>query len=312
MRPALSLLLLLPLLLFSACSSQTDESGSTPPPPPESLKLIATIPPVGALVSAVAGEAADVRVLLPAGSSPHSWEPTPSVARAVREADHVFHVDTAFDGWTGGLADGKVTALGPLVPAELQQAFPGSCTAHDHHHHDHDHHHHGHMDPHFWTDPLVMAALAPAVAQALGQVDSANAAVYTGNAQDVVTSMEALNAELGEILEPVRGQPVILFHASMNYMLARYGLEYAGAIEVAPGRTPTPGQMRDILDRIESDGIRALFIEPQLAPTAAEAIAESAGLDVHTLDPLGQEGTLAGYRSMMVLNARTLAEALAP
>lgn len=309
MRPLRIFLLLLPCLLLAACSTQADEAGSAPPPPPPRLKLVATIPPVGALVSAVAGPAADVQVLLPAGSSPHSWEPTPSVARALREADHVFHVDPAFDGWTGGLAGGKVTALGPLVPAELQQAFPGTCTGHGHDHHHHDH---GHMDPHFWTDPMVMAALAPAVAQALGQVDSPNAAVYTQNAQRVVASLEELDGELGEILGPVRGQPVILFHASMNYMLARYGLEYAGAIEVAPGRAPTPGQMREILDRIESDGIRALFIEPQLAPTAAEAIAESAGLDVYTLDPLGGEGSLEGYRSMMLQNAGTLAEALGP
>lgn len=156
-----------------------------------------------------------------------------------------------------------------------------------------------------------MAQAVPHFVDALAAVDPAREALYRANGEALVADLEALHAELTEILAPVAGAPFVPFHDAWPYFTARYGLEQVVVIEPAPGREPTPSYLAEALALIEASGARAIFNEVQLPARPAEVLAEQAGVALYTLDPEGggtsDEET---YQAFMRDNARTIAEAL--
>jgi zinc transport system substrate-binding protein len=88
-------------------------------------------------------------------------------------------------------------------------------------------------------------------------------------------------------VDSFRIRKYVAFHPAWSYFARRYGLEEVGVIQESPGREPTPRHIENLIRAIEAFGIQAVFAEPQLNPTAAEAIAAEAGVKVLILDPLG-------------------------
>lgn len=99
--------------------------------------------------------------------------------------------------------------------------------------------------------------------------------------------LAALDAEMLAALEPLRGAEVVEFHHSMDYLLRRCGIRVAGAIEPSPGQSVGPRTLHELTEHAREHGARAVFMEPQLAGQAAEALAREAGIPLITVDPYG-------------------------
>lgn len=162
-------------------------------------------------------------------------------------------------------------------------------------------------DPHFWLDPLAVRAVVPAMVRALSEADPAGAAVYAQNGERLAQELGALHDELASTLQPVTGRAVILFHPSFCYMLNRYGLVYAGSVEMSPGREPTPRYIQELAARVKKHNIPMLFSEPQLSPRSVRVIADAVKVPVGELDPNGGTGEKTTYAALLRHNARTLA-----
>jgi len=275
---------------------------------PEQTLLLATIPPLGYILEEVAGDNATVEVLLPAGASPHAFEPRPSDARRAQRAAALVYVSDDMDGWAAQLDCPRRIALLGLVPEDRR--LPAALeTGHEHDHGDGCRH--GDDDPHFWTDPVLVGDLLPELVRLLGDLDPAGAEIYLRNARTFAAKLEELDREVQSRLEPLAGSAVILFHPSLRYFLERYGLELAAVIEPAPGKEPSPAELARLLDVAREHGVRALFSEPQLPTGPVDAIAEALALPVFVLDPLGGRPGRDSYPKLIVYNAETLASALA-
>jgi zinc transport system substrate-binding protein len=185
---------------------------------------------------------------------------------------------------------------------------------HDHAHgEDHDDWHdhaHGPVNSHLWLDPVLMAQAVPLIAEALSEVDPENADAYVANAERLVAELEALDRELRETLAPLQGEAFVPFHDAWPYFARRYGLDLVVEIEPFPGREPSPAYLRYALGEIEASGARAIFTEPQLSRRPAEVVAESAGLPLYTMDPVGGTAETESYADLLRFNARVLLEAL--
>ena len=155
-----------------------------------------------------------------------------------------------------------------------------------------------------------MAALAGPLAGRLAELDPTGASAYKANAAAFIEKLAAFDAELAQTLAPVRGRALILMHPSINYMLARYGIELAGVVEPAAGREPSPRDMHELTQRVGQRGVRAIFSEPQLPRRPAEALAEATGAKLGEIDPTGGVAGRADYFSLLRFNAAALAEAL--
>lgn len=294
------LFIVLALLVASSACQRAAE--------PQQTLLLATIPPLGYILEELAGDSATVEVLLPAGASPHAFEPRPSDARRAQQAAALVYVSDEVDGWAARLDCAQRIALLELVPADRR--LPAALeTGHEHVHGDGCQH--GDDDPHFWTDPLLVRELLPELARLLGELDPEGADAYQHNAQTFAAELEELDREVRARLKPHAGAAVILFHPSLRYLLERYGLELVAVIEPAPGKEPSPAELVRLLELARDREVRALFSEPQLSAGPVNAIAEALALPVYALDPLGGQSGRDGYRELIIYNAETLAGALA-
>ncbi len=263
-------------------------------------RFVTTGPPVAAILAELVAGRAEVRSLVPAGASPHTYEPRPSDLAAAQQALGLFFVSPALDGWAARLpARARVELLG-LVPRDLllpnlESIEHAQGTA---------------GDPHFWTDPLLVKAVLPALADALSRLDPGGAATYRANAAAFGARLDALDRATAQTLAPVKGRAVLLFHPSFQYLLRRYGLTIAGVLEPVPGKEPTPRLLQQFAGRAARDGVRAVFGEPQLPAGPVNALAEAAGIKAYQLDPLGGTAGRTSYAELIGYNARVLAEAL--
>lgn len=267
----------------------------------QQVQFVASIPPLAAILREVTGDRAQVTTLLPAGASPHTFQPKPSQAKLLEKALAFFLAGPNLDKeWAGRLPARRQLDMVLLLPEEFRLAVKA----------DHQHEHAGPreagIDSHFWTDPLAVRAMIPELVRQLAALDPPGRELYQVNGRRFSAELIALDQELTVLFQPVKTQPFFLFHPSFQYLFKRYQLRLAGLIEPIPGREPSPKFLRELTDRIKSTGATAVFSEVELPARPAEVLAEAAGVRLFQLDPLGGTPGLNRYVELMRYNAKVL------
>ena len=156
-----------------------------------------------------------------------------------------------------------------------------------------------------------MVALVDIVVAELSSLDPEGASGFRARGERVKAALEALHGEIGTQARTWEHRTLVTFHGSFGYFAERYGLRIAAVIEPFPGREPTPRYMQEVIAAIRASGAHALFSEPQLDPRPARVIAESAGVALHQLDPVGGTRGVESYRALLSHNVEVLTTALA-
>lgn len=298
-------------------------AGAAPAP----VRVVTTIYPYASMVEAIGGHHVTVTHLLPAGASPHTFEPRPSQIRDVARAQLVISNGAQLDDWIAPLiaagnprGEWLVLTDGIALLPWTGSAGAGESHGHpddeaDHGHDGDDGHGHGHgaFDPHIWLDPiLVRDELAPRITDALTRLAPEHRASFEDNLARFQRELDALDADIREILAPVTRRRFISHHSAWRYFAARYGLEEAASISPSPGREPSAQWLARLTDLSRQLGVTTVLAEPQLNPQAARIIAEEIGGHVLLLDPLGGPSLpeRSTYTELLRFNARILAEAL--
>jgi len=272
-------------------------------PRPGAPVVVVTIFPVADLAARVAGDALQVETLLPPRASLHTWEATPGQIRSLRHAVGYVTVGGGLDGWLEGLGedtpgletlrltDGMALRRGGHTPA-------GDETG----------------DPHVWLDPiLVRDQLIPRLTAFLAELaPGAQADGVRARGAAVADSLTALDAEIRSELAALPRRGFIATHEAWRYFAARYDLHDLGSLYEGPGHEPSAQGLARLVDAARATGLRAVLTEPQLAETAARALADEVGAEVVLVDPLGGPGLPGreGYFQLMRFNARAFARAL--
>ena len=282
----------------------------------EKLPVIVSIYPIADMVQQVGGDYVDVTFVLPAGASPHTFEPKPSLVRTFSSARIFFMIGAGLEFW----ADKFVKLAGSeLMTVVLSQGVDMIGTTE----HDHENNHHKKAitvsenkpmiaNPHIWLDPVIAKSMINKITDALCEVDQQNVSYYKQRSLDYLQALDKLHQMIQETVSHFKMKKYIAFHASWDYFARRYGLESLGVIEAAPGRNPTPIQIKNIVAMINKYHIRAVFAEPQLNYRAAEVIAREAEIKVLLLDPMGNPKQKYGntYMDLMKHNLNILKEAM--
>ena len=282
------------LLLVQALPACADREG--PGARGASGAIVASIHPVAELVRALAGDTAEVRVLLPPGAHADTYEPTPRLAQAVAGARLLVKVGGGLDDRVGGGAAGT-----PVVVLTEGMALADGDG------------HPGTGNPHVWLDPiLVRDEVLPRLADALVALDSGGAADIHGRAAAFADSLTALHHEIGRLLSDAPGRRFIAAHPSWTYFAARYGLEPVGALHPSPGEEIGTRELARLVAEARSRDVRAVIAEPQLGRAGVAALADELGVRVEVADPVGGPGLEGrdGYLDLMRWNARAFARAL--
>ena len=183
---------------------------------------------------------------------------------------------------------------------------------------DHDHHHHGAFDPHGWQSLGNALAYVDNITAALAQADPANAADFHRNRAAYGAEIEALDAEIHEIVAglPADRRTVVTSHDAFQYFGRDYGLTFLAPQGLSTESEASAQDVARLIERIRDEGISAVFVENITDGRLLEQIANETGASIGgTLYPgalSGPDGPAPTYLDMMRHNATTLAQALAP
>ncbi len=217
----------------------------------------------------IAGDHAEVVNLTQPGREPHDLELTVRETAEITTADLVLHEEgfqPAVDAGVEQNAEGDVLEVSSVV--DLATA-PGSDNT----------------DPHFWQDPLRMAALGDAIAQRLSKVDPGHIDDYSANAADLRTELEALDAAYVDGLTGCERTTVVVSHDAFSY-LEKYGLVMESVAGLSPGAEPTPADLGDLQTLIRDSGITTVFSERLVSPELTQTLADDLGITTEVLDPI--------------------------
>lgn len=280
--------------LIFGLTSITQSLADTP-------KIVASLKPIHSLVAAVMGETGSPELLVTGGASPHTFSLKPSQAASLAEADLIFWVDPALEGFlVSPMANlAKENASVPLLHTEgvtLLEARQGGIWESHHEDDSHGHvdeHEDGHegetdhqtVDPHFWLDIGNGIAVVTTIEHQLSKAYPDLAPVFAENASAFRARLLLLDTELKEQLAPVRNRPYIVFHDAYQYFEERYDLSPAGSVTANPEVRPGARRIAD-LKQASSTAI-CIFAEPQFDARILQRLTEDEGLRLGYLDPLG-------------------------
>ena len=151
-----------------------------------------------------------------------------------------------------------------------------------------DGHDHDGLDPHVWLNPDNAQTWLATIAQALATADPENAAIYQANAEAEAKRIAAATKELEALLQDITGG-YIVYHDAFGYFSDRFDLPSAGSVADSEATPPGARGLADLQASAQASDVRCLFIEPQFDGKVAERTAETLGLQLGVLDPLGAD-----------------------
>lgn len=268
------------------------------------LRTVATFSILGNLVTEVAGDLADVSVLVGADVDAHTYQPRPADARSLAEARVLVSNGLGFEGWIDRLAKaapfkGRAIVATTGVPTLEAAPTPGHNHAHG-------------PDPHCWQDVGRVRQYVANIAKGFAEADPANAAHYRERAETFDKRLAELDSwvkqEIAKV--PAEKRKAITGHDSFRYFAAAYGVQFKSPRGYNTGSEPSAKDVAVLIRQVREQGIKALFVENMTNPGLVDQIArESGGVVGPRLysDALsGPDGPAPTYEKMMRHNVTAL------
>ena len=285
-------------LVLIACSGGSSEAGC-PEIDGRELNVVATTPMIGEFVSQVGGDNINLTVLMPPEANPHTYEPAPQDAGTIADADLVFYTGLMYEPaplielLENSVCGSEALAeVGESVfPIEFKEEGHDDHDeeGHDDHdeegHDDHDGHEghgHGAYDPHFWFDPNRVAYAAEFIESKLVEFDSSNASDYEAAGKAYVDELQSLVSQVSELIStvPSQNRKLITTHESLGYLEAKFGLEVLSTIipDLDSSNEISPSQLVGVIDVIEDNNVKVIFIEAEAPSIYSETIVAETGI----------------------------------
>jgi ABC-type Zn uptake system ZnuABC Zn-binding protein ZnuA len=300
--PAVVLLVLVPT---GACSSG-DPGGSA------GVQVVTTVSPITNIVQNVGGDRVSVTGIVPEGTNSHTFEPAPSDAALMEDAEIVFINGLHLEEPTRELAEANVGDGVPVVEladrtiSEDEYIFDFSFPRSE-----------GFPNPHLWTNPLYAREYAEIVSDELANLDPEGASVYRDNFEAFSERLDQLDAAVREATRtlPEEDRKLLTYHDSFPYFAREYGWEVVGAIQPSDFAEPTPQEVVSLIEQIRAEDLPAIFGSEVFPSPVLEQIAGETGAtyvdDLRDDDLPGEVGDRDhSYLGLMVYDFTTIVRAL--
>jgi zinc/manganese transport system substrate-binding protein len=249
------------------------------------LRVVAATTDLGAIARAVAGEEARVEVVARPDRDLHSLEVRPSTLRLASRADVYLEVGMSLDLWSDDVVRGSRNreirvvdcsrAIEPLeVPTGRVDASQGDV--------------HPEGNPHYWLDPLNVAAVGRLVATELSVVDPEGAEGYAARAEELAREIDR---RLPAWADRLRGRVFLEHHATWVYLAERFDMTIAGRIEPLPGIPPTARHLSELAAVIRERKVPLVVRDTYHSDSAPEFLARETGVRTWVLPASCDEPT---------------------
>ncbi|AEE97114.1 metal ABC transporter substrate-binding protein [Mahella australiensis] len=279
-------------LSFVGCKRQSvADTGKT--------TVYTTIYPLYFMAKQIGGDRVDVTNIIPAGISVHEWEPGTRDMARLYEADLIIYIGLDLDSWILKTQNGDSNAIYCKASENIEPIKEGNT-----------------VNPHVWLSPKNALIVAYNIKEALISMDqSDDSAYFEANYNVLKQRLEELDRQYSEALSNAPRKSFVVYHKAFSYIARDYGLEEITVIGLDDEQEPSPAQISRVIDYCKANGIKYIFAEPLVTPKPMQTLANEAGAQVLTLNPLDglteeEEKSGDDYISIMRENLENLQKAL--
>ncbi len=238
------------------------------------LNVVTTVAPITSIVASVAGDRADITGLVPEGTNSHTFDPPPSAAAVLSEADVVITNGLQLEEPTKELAEenmpegATLVEIGTEVLPESDYIYDFSFPKDE-----------GKPNPHLWTDPTWATKYAALARDTLTEADPDGRQTYRDNyaafEKQATQLSEALRADQRSI--PARGKELLTYHDAYAYFAQTYGWSVIGAIQPKNFEDPTPKEVAALIDQVKAEDVPVIFGSEVFPSDVLEEVGRATG-----------------------------------
>ena len=152
------------------------------------------------------------------------------------------------------------------------------------------------------------------IKDSLISIDPLNASVYETNTENFISELTDLDSQVKKLIDsvPEDNRKIVTTHESLGYLEARYGIQVFATIipSLTSADEISPSQLTDVIDVIEDNDIKVLFVEAEAPSVYAETVAAEAGITAVTglyVETLKEDQT---YSDFLITNVTLIVESL--
>lgn len=305
---AMSIFIMAVSVFIVGCAKEGGNDGDTQRDSDKKIKIVATLFPQYDFARQIAGDYADVTLLLPPGMESHSYDLRPADMIEIRESDMFIYTGKYMEVWAQTIIDSlddsvMVVDVSDGITLEKEEDyFVDEHIAHEHITHEdtdeddehgaheddeHDSHaghsHSGHTheyDPHIWTSPVYAMQMVENIVDALMEKDPQHAEEYRQRADEYIDKLAEVDAAFRQVSEE-SARRTIFFGGrfAMTYFVREYDFDCVSAYHDCSAESePSISSVMRMIDEIKESGAKAVYYEELADPKVARTIAEETGV----------------------------------
>ena len=267
------LIYILTLFILSACGNTTQKS--------EKPILTVTLEPLRYFTEAIAGDNYEVVSMVPKGSSPESYDPTPQQLVNLSKSQAYFRI--GYIGFEQAWMK-KLEANCPNM--EVYNTSKGIDLIRDKGHWHGDHFHEGGVEPHVWNSIQNALIIADNIYQALCELDSTHQEDYQKRLDVLKQTIRQTDANVRTLLENA-DSTFLIYHPALSYFARDYGLKQVSIEE--GGKEPSPAQLKALIETCRNENVHTIFVQKEFDQRNAQLIANELGVNIVSINPLSYD-----------------------
>ena len=237
-------------LVAAACGSSSEEADDG------RLRVVTTVAPITSITANIGGDAISVTGLVPEGTNSHTFDPPPSSAATLADADVMFLNGLQLEEPTLELSEANVADDVPIVALGEETITPDEYVFDFSFPEDG-----GKPNPHLWTNPPMALRYAEIVKDTLSELDPDNAAQFEANFAAYTGRVEALDEAIrtATATVPEENRQLLTYHDSFAYFAPEYGWNVIGAVQPSSFGEPTAREVAGLIDQVNELDLPAVF-----------------------------------------------------
>lgn len=250
------------VLILGACGTGEEEG--------DKLRVVTTVSPITSIVENIGGDRIQLEGVVPEGVNSHIFEPQPSLARLLSDADLIIANGLFLEEPTLQLAeankkeDTPILRLGDQAISRERWQFDFSFPEAQ-----------GHPNPHLWPDPSLGLKYAELVQSQLSSMDPDNTDYYRDNLESFRVRIEAMDAAIRASVAtiPQENRRLVTYHDSWAYFALTYEMKVIGAVQPSDFAEPSAREVAELIDQVRELGLPAVFGSEEFPSDVLETIA---------------------------------------
>lgn len=320
--------------ILAACGSNTDSSTSDD----KKTEIYTSTFATAAIAREIGGNQVNVKMIVPPGADPHSYEPTSKQLTEIAKGDLFLLTGTTLEPYSKKIQESlkgtdvrfvetskDVTLLksdatlhaheeeGHTEDEHVREEAGHDDHATDEHAHEEEEHDHGKYDPHVWLDPVNAKAMARSITVALSKEVPKDKATFEKNLKAFDQQADALDKEFKKAVADGSKKELLVTHAAYGYLAERYGFTQLPIAGISPSDEPSQKQLAALVKEARMHDLKYVAFEETVSPKVARVIQKEIGaksVTIHNLESVTKSQQNSSYFKLMEENVQTLEQAL--